>query len=246
MWLYRLLSSTLNLLVTAISLALDCLNLLRQARVSHLLTVILSYSVAVGLLLAHALLINILVVIVVSLAQNRWVESGDIKDGAGVLASLLVIIVLSLVVYLFMEMLLNRGRVRGRLLCLLVFVHWHGIWLRNGDRNLFMDFNDLGNRHGNMLHNMNRIGDSVRNFDSIGYRDFNRNCLCNPYLLWRQMVLANIGSQMLKLLLCMNQMIATVLVAVTIGSSTGHSTQSGHANDTEYLQRTMKTRLDIM
>lgn len=44
----------------------------------------------------------------------------------------------------------------------------------------------------------------------------------------------------------MAQFMTVVLVtAASVDSGLDHGTESSHANDTEYLQRTMETRLDV-
>lgn len=124
-------------------------------------------------------------------------------------------------------------------------VNWDGIGLRNGHWDLLVHFDNLSDWHGHVFDHMHRVGDRMWHLYRIGNGHFHGHRFGDTDLLGRKVVLADECAQVLELWPGMAQFMSIALVtAATVDSGLGHGTESSHANDTEYLQRMVETRLD--
>lgn len=140
------------------------------------------------------------------MVHDRRVEGRDIKDRAGVFATLLVVIVLSLVVCLVLRLMLSsRSRVRASLFRLLstmrglVVVNWNWVGFRDGHRDLLVHFDNLSDWHGHVFDHMHRIGDRVWHLYWVGNGHFHGNRFRDTDLLGRKVVLADECAEVLEL-----------------------------------------------
>lgn len=207
-----------SILSLGVSLALDGLNFVVQTRVTSILSFatpemgldglmanglvadsFVATSVGLlGLLVAHAVVGLAQGFIIGALVQDGRVEGGDVEDGAGVLATLLVIVIMRLLA-------MGRwlGNVLGLLGLLVVLVgRWGGFG--DGDGHLLVDFDDLGHRHGDVLNHMHGIGDGMGDLHGVWNWHFDGHGLRNANLLRWDVVFANERSQMLILVVTTN------------------------------------------